>query len=272
MTLRHRRSCLSLLRQYFGLLGSAALMVSAASGSAEAQPANKEQPRLGRVVDDIVMGLRRACPPGYRVPFQIGALSLFIDPIWIRSLRERQSLPEGTCPVEPFSVNRIRFYSPDIPSVRRMFIDRRLPHLLELSYVSLSHGDPLLRNLPTSPETRREIPELGYVEDITSKFDRKRLGGPTTRRYLLQERLPTGKKPLRPSMMQCAGPKGSRTCQSRYLHTSEMLVEYRFDADHAWGGSWRWSTPNGQIDEPEGFLRFHQGVHDFVDELLRLRR
>jgi hypothetical protein len=245
------------------------------SGSAFAQDSSK----MNKLPTPVPGNFKKACPPGHRVEFVVGSLSLFVDPRWldIASLAPLSERFGSNCPSQPVTISSLYFSKP----------------ILDAANIPAKLGQPFLffviRNeaeLPPGRMTKLDHPDAPplrqtaepYIEDITRiAFRAIPAPSPSYRAYrLVYPGL--GHEPSTSIEIVCAGdpsqpgqPGPGRNCFTpiAYSYLGGLSVEYRFRQDHLPTIEPGKAASPGTMYESEGVLIFDTHIRAWLDSLTK---
>ena len=248
-------------------------------GSAFAQESGKMNKLLAPVPGDF----HKACPPGHRVEFVVGSLSLFVDPRWLdiatlASLSERFG---SNCPSQPVTISAL-YFANSILDAANMPAKLGQPFLFFVvrNEAELPLGRMTKLDHPDAPPLRRTAEP--YIEDITRiAFTIPGFAIPARSPSELVYRLVypgTGHEPPTSIEIVCGGdasqsgqPGPDRNCFTpiAYSYLAGLSVEYRFQQDHLPIIEPGRVAALGTMYEPEGVLIFDKRIRAWLDSLTK---
>jgi len=219
-----------------------------------------------------------ACPPGHRLEFVVGSLTLFVDPHWLALGSEIPLWQQfgAKCPSQPITISSLYFHNT----------------ILDAANVPTGLGEPffffVIRDEATLPRGRMTSLELRdalplnptaepYIEDVTRPVFRAAAHvSPSAHVYRLvypgmNDQPPTsievscGGEPVRPN-----GPGPGRTCFTpiAYSYLGGLTVKYEFRQDTLPAEGEK-ESPANAMREPEGVLNFDSHIRAWLNSLTK---
>jgi hypothetical protein len=249
-------------------------------GSAFAQDSSK----MRKPPTSISGNFSKACPPGHRIEFVVGSLSLFVDPSWLdtASLAPLSERFGSNCPSRPVTISSLYFSKPILDAAN---IPAKLGQPFLFFVIRNKAEFPLGRmtklGLSDAPPLRQTAEP--YIEDVTRiAFPAIpglpiRAHSPSKRAYRLV--YPGfGHEPPTSIEIMCGGdpsqpgqPGPGRTCFTpiAYSYLGEISVRYEFRQDHLPIISPGQAASPSAMSEPDGVLVFDTHIRVWLDRLTR---
>jgi hypothetical protein len=239
----------------------------------------QDSSKMNKLPTPVRGNFNKACPPGHRVEFVVGSLSLFVDPRWldIGSLAALSERFGANCPSQPVTISSLYFAN----------------SILDAANIPAKLGQPFLffviRNeadLPPGRTTKLDHPDAPplrqaaepYIEDVTHiAFRVPGLAipapSPSARVYRLV--YPgIGHEPPTSIEISCGGDPGrlrGRDCFTpiAYSYLGGLSVQYEFQQNHLPIVEPGQAASPGTMYEPEGVLIFDTRIRAWLDSLTK---
>ncbi len=218
-----------------------------------------------------------ACPSGHRVEFQIGSLTLYIDPHWLDLASEfplRQRFG-ANCPSQPVKVSKLYFRRSildvmDMPGgLGRPFFFMVIKDQASLSPTRMTRLE--IRDAPPLRETAKP-----YVEDVTLFAFQAIIRPPPSARVYRVVYPGVGNEAPTAVEVSCGGepsqpkaPGPGRECFTPidYSYLGALTVDYKFRQDRLPFVAAEKNPPT--MREPEGILAFDAHIRAWLDDLTK---
>ncbi|SHJ94655.1 hypothetical protein SAMN05444159_1985 [Bradyrhizobium lablabi] len=254
-----------------GIVAVLSFMSAMVFGSAFAQDSSK----MNKLPTPVPGHFNKACPPGHRVEFVVGSLSLFVDPRWldIASLAPLSERFGSNCPSQPVTISSIYFSkltldAANIPAT----LGQPFLFFVIRNEAELPLGRMTKLDLPNAPPLRQTAEP--YIEEITrSAFRADPHPSPSARVYRLVYPGIGNESPTSIEI-SCGGDPGhlrGRNCFTpiAYSYLGGLSVQYEFRQDHLPIIEPGQVASPGAMYEPDGVLVFDRHIRAWLDSLTK---